>query len=85
MMELNTTQKEYVETVQMIELYKEIQDIIDRMKHFELSEVLNDKEKMTGWLMQLQAIKEDTERINGMKDVLLSQSSKALMNFYTDD
>lgn len=84
-MELNTTQKEYVETVQMIELYKEIQDIIDRMKHFELSEVLNDKEEMIGWLMQLQAIKEDTERINGMKDVLLSQSSKALMNFYTDD
>lgn len=84
-MELNTTQKEYIETVQMIELYKEIQDIIDRMKHFEFSKALNDKEEMIGWLMQLQAIKEGTERINRMKDVLLSHSSKALMNFYTDD
>lgn len=85
MMELNTTHKEYIDTVQLIEIYQRLQDIIDRTKTFCFAEAYNDKEKMIGWLMQLEEIKRDAEQINDMKCALLNQATSKMMDFIGEE
>lgn len=82
-MNLHTDEITYIETIEKLELYRCIQDIIDRLEDFDINEVSTDQETAITWLAQVQIIKENTDQMKDLKEVLLTQSISEL-NGYTD-
>lgn len=82
-MNLHTDEITYIETIEKLELYHCIQDIIDRLEGFDINEATADHERAVVWLAQLQIIKENTDQMKDLKEVLLTQSISEL-NGYTD-
>lgn len=82
-MNLHTDEITYIETIEKLELYRCIQDIIDRLEGFDINEVKEDHERAVVWLAQLQFIKENTDQMKDLKEVLLTQIISEL-NGYTD-
>lgn len=84
-MNINTTKGDYIDTVQMVEIYQHIQSIIDRVREFDLNEAIQDKETMMTWMSQLNEIQRDAEYIDNMKEVLLNHSIYKMMDFIRDE
>lgn len=82
-MNLHTDEITYIETIEKLELYRCIQDIMDRLESFDINEAKADHETAITWLAQLQFIKESTDQMKDLKEVLLTQSISEL-NGYTD-
>lgn len=84
-MKLNTTNTEYIETVELIEVYQHLQAIIDRVRNFDLSEALADQTILIMWARQLEAIKRDAQYIEGSKSALLKLASSKMMGFIGEE
>lgn len=84
-MELKTTNIEYIETVQLIEVYNYIQRIIDRVREFDLSEAMADEENLIMWTKQLNEIKRDAKYIDDLKEALLNTATSKMMDFIGDE
>lgn len=72
--------EKYFNAVEMIELYECLQDIIDKLRGFDLNEVLLSHESRVMWLRQLDTIKEQALKADSMKKVLLQTATDQLFN-----
>lgn len=69
----------YIEAIEKVELYAFIQDVIDRLRDFELVEAVKSPEIAITWMAQIAEIKERAMKIDGMKENLLSQAVSELL------
>lgn len=84
-MKLNTDLKAYITSVQKVELYACIQEIIDRVRDFDFEEVQQDPEHARAWLFQLNEIQKKALWIDDIKDLLMIQTIDELNDYLPED